>query len=67
MAVDTLEQLQQYNQRFNPFTGIGTGLSHHYFLKHVHGNLNYNVWPENLPGIKFGGLALQSCELHLTD
>ena len=25
------------------------------------------VWAENLAGIKFGGLALKGCELHLAD
>ena len=25
------------------------------------------VWPENLAGIKFGGLALKGCELYLAD
>ena len=25
------------------------------------------VWPENLAGIKFGGLALKGCELHLAN
>ena len=27
----------------------------------------YTVWPENLAGIKFGGLALKGCELYLAD
>ena len=29
--------------------------------------LTCTVWPENLAGIKFGGLALKGCELHLAD
>ena len=33
----------------------------------ISGSEHHTVWPENLAGIKFGGLALKSCELHLAD
>ena len=40
-------------------------------LHHKHSTvlLQYciTVWAENLAGIKFGGLALKGCELHLAD
>ena len=29
--------------------------------------LTCTVWPENVAGIKFGGLALKGCEMHLAD
>ena len=31
------------------------------------GWIAYTIWPENLAGMNFGGLALNSCELHLLD
>ena len=50
--------------------GVYTGLCPQRDVKEKSETFSFKtsaVWPENLAGIKFGGLALKGCELRLAD